>query len=147
MRSFPIVASICLYATGCGPTTPAEQHNDTQPAAITANTSIEQDVANIQAGVVRTSDAQRLDELERRIGRLETTPDKLDLELLSSRVQALEAKVGVDGLAAAVPVVVPAAASSPTPGAAKSPTPGAVRKPAPRPQSSPTNTAGGSADR
>lgn len=137
MRSFPIVAPICLLASACGPATPTAQ-NGAQPAAASAeaaaNAAIEQDVANIQTNVVRTSETQRLDELERRVGELENKPEKLDLELLSSRVQALEVKAGADGLAATTPSV---------PGPSPTPTP--TRKPAPRPR--PSSSSAASADR
>jgi len=144
MRSFPIAASLCLFLTACGPAAPPEQRNAAEPAEVPANTRIEQDVANIQASVVRTSDAQRLDELERRISRLETTPEKLDLELLGSRVQALEVKAGVDSLA--TPVAVPGATpSSAQPSSAQlsptksSPTKASpAKRPTPRPRPSPT---------
>lgn len=153
MRPFPIVALLCLLAGACGqPAVPAKQPGG-QPTDARENAAIEQDVANIQAGVVRDTNAQRLDELERRIARIETNPDKLDLELLASRVQALEVKAGMDSLAATTPGVpgaTPASRATPTPAAtspSRSPSGSKPKaaprstpaKPAPRPQASPSN--------
>jgi hypothetical protein len=44
-------------------------------------------------GTVRIAAAnKRIDELEKKVGELEATPDKLDLDLLNQRVTALEVK-------------------------------------------------------
>jgi len=139
MRSFPIVAAICLLSGACNqPATPAAQSR-TSSAEARENAAVEQDVANIQAGVLRDTNVQRLNELERRIAQLESTPDKLDLELLTSRVQALEVKAGVDSLAATTPGVPDATLKSQPKPSAK-PTP-STSKPVPRPQPSPSDSA------
>jgi len=39
---------------------------------------------------------KRIDELERQVGALQATPEKLDLDLLTRRVETLEAKAGGD---------------------------------------------------
>jgi hypothetical protein len=139
---------LCLLAGACNqPAAPAKQPGG-QPTDAREHAVLAQDVANIQAGVVRDTNAQRLDELERRIARIETNPDKLDLDLLASRVQALEVKAGVDSLAATTPGVTPSPKGTPTPSSQSSsrpkpkpvprPTP---TKPVPRPQPSPPSSA------
>lgn len=144
MRLFPM-ATLCLLAGACNqPAGPAKQPG-AQPTQARERAALEQDVANIQAGVLRDTNAQRLDELERRVARIEANPDKLDLELLASRVQALEVKAGVDSLAATTPGVpgpTPASKATPTSSAGSRPKPAskpAPTKPAPRPQPSPSN--------
>jgi len=133
MRSLPTVAMLCLLAGACNqPAAPAKQPRG-QPTNAREHAALAQDVANIQAGVVRDTNAQRLDELERRIARIETNPDKLDLELLASRVQALEVKAGVDSLAATTPGV-----PSATPSPKGTPTPSSRLKPKPVPRPTPT---------
>lgn len=156
MRSFSIVALLCLLAGACDQAAAPAKQSDGQPAEAREHAALEQDVTNIQAGVVRDTNAQRLDELERRIARIETNPDKLDLELLASRVQALEVKAGMDSLAATTPGVPGA---TPTPRAtpstprdpSRSPSGSKPRvaprttptKPAPSPRSSPSEGATG----
>ncbi|WP_375271315.1 hypothetical protein [Sphingomonas sp.] len=154
MRSFPIVALLCLLAGACDQPAVSTKQPGGQPADAREQAALERDVTNIQAGVVRDTNAQRLDELERRIARIETNPDKLDLELLASRVQALEVKAGMDSLAATTPGVpgaTPAPRATPSPPqsparASSGPKPKVApratpTKPAPRPQSSPSNGA------
>jgi hypothetical protein len=51
-----------------------------------------QDLKRLDAGVRITAANKRIDELERKVGELEHTPEKLDLDLLTSRVTALEVK-------------------------------------------------------
>lgn len=155
-----IVATLVLSASGCGPAAPTDPRTAAPTATKAAgDAAIERDVASIRADVTRTSETQRLNELERRIGRLEATPDKLDLELLATRVQALEGRAGIDGLGTpvALPGTPPAPARTPSP--AKAPTsarkpptakpspaavPSPVRKPTPRLRPSPTTGATGS---
>lgn len=52
------------------------------------------DVDRIDTGVRLAAANTRIDELERKVGILEATPDKLNLELLTQRVAQLELKAG-----------------------------------------------------
>jgi len=51
-----------------------------------------QDLDRLEAGVRIAAANKRIDELERQVGALQATPEKLDLDLLSRRVEALEVK-------------------------------------------------------
>lgn len=51
-----------------------------------------QDLDKFEAGVRIAAANKRIDELERKIGELEATPEKLNLDLLTQRVTALEVK-------------------------------------------------------
>ncbi|MES3085126.1 hypothetical protein [Sphingomonas faeni] len=55
-----------------------------------AQDAIAQDLARLDAGVRIAAANKRIDELERQVGELQSTPEKLDLELLTNRVTALE---------------------------------------------------------
>jgi uncharacterized coiled-coil protein SlyX len=64
-------------------------------AAATKNSSrdaIAREVDNMEAEVRIAAATKRIEELERQVGELQSTPEKLDLELLTSRVTALEAR-------------------------------------------------------
>lgn len=50
------------------------------------------DLDRIEAGIRITAANKRIDELERKVGALEATPEKIDLDLLTQRVTALEVK-------------------------------------------------------
>lgn len=74
-----------LLATGCDPVPSRKPPNEKS-----ASDPIVRDVARAEAEV-RIMDAdKRIDELEREVGELKSTPEKLDLELLTARVTALE---------------------------------------------------------
>lgn len=51
-----------------------------------------QDLDKFEARVRIAAINKRIDELERKVGKLEATPEKLDLDLLSQRVTTLEVK-------------------------------------------------------
>ena len=69
----------------------------TNPAAAkAAEDPIKADVDRMEAGIRIAAANKRIDELEQQVGALQATPEKLDLELLTNRVEALEAKVGGD---------------------------------------------------
>lgn len=51
-----------------------------------------QDLDRLEAGVRIAAANKRIDELERQVGALQATPEKLDLDLLTRRVEALEVK-------------------------------------------------------
>lgn len=53
---------------------------------------VAQDIDKIESGVRIAAANKRIDELERKVGELETTPEKLNLDLLTQRVTALEVK-------------------------------------------------------
>lgn len=52
--------------------------------------SVAQNLARLDGGVRIAAANKRIDELERQVGELQSTPEKLDLELLTNRVTALE---------------------------------------------------------
>jgi hypothetical protein len=85
----------------------------TAPAATKrgpAENAISQDIHQIDSAVRLAAANKRIDELERKVGALEATPDKLDLELLTQRVTALEVKTSV--AEALLPNTVPAAGAA-----------------------------------
>ena len=57
-----------------------------------AGDPIMQDVKEAEYEVRLTAANKRIEELERKVGALEATPEALDLDLLTQRVQALEVK-------------------------------------------------------
>lgn len=64
-----------------------------KPADVKATSdqdAVAQDLARLDAGVRIAAADKRIDELERQVGELQSTPEKLDLELLTNRVTALE---------------------------------------------------------
>jgi hypothetical protein len=79
--AFLILASACNQRAG----SPAAKKGSEQE-------SVAQDLDKFEAGVRIAAANKRIDELERKIGELETTPDKLNLDLLTRRVTALEVK-------------------------------------------------------
>jgi hypothetical protein len=70
------------------------QQHDAPPTAkrAAAKSQIAQDISQIDIEVRLGVANKRIDELERKVGLLEDTPDKLDLELLTQRVTELELK-------------------------------------------------------
>jgi len=54
------------------------------------------DVDRMEADIRIAAANKRIDELERQVGALQATPEKLDLDLLTRRVETLEAKAGGD---------------------------------------------------
>jgi hypothetical protein len=54
------------------------------------------DLEQMEAGIRIAAANKRIDELERQVGALQATPEKLDLSLLTARVATLEAKAGDD---------------------------------------------------
>jgi hypothetical protein len=57
-----------------------------------ADDPVTQDIKEIEYGVRLAAANKRIDELERRVGALEDTPEKLNLDLLTQRVIALEVR-------------------------------------------------------
>lgn len=53
---------------------------------------IARDMSEFEDGVRIAAANKRIDELERKVGTLESTPEKLDLDVLSRRVAALESE-------------------------------------------------------
>lgn len=83
-----LMASACLLSMqACDrATTPAA------PQATSSSEPLAQDLSGIEA-MVRLAEAnKRIDDLERQVGKLESTPEKLDLDLLTQRVVLLEAR-------------------------------------------------------
>lgn len=62
-----------------------------------------QDLERLEARVRIAAANKRIDELERKVGELEDTPEKLELDLLTNRVTALEVKAGGPLLASETP--------------------------------------------
>ncbi len=87
-----IMSLACLIlVAGC------DQAPTPTPAATkVAEDPITADVDRMEAGIRIAAANKRIDELERQVGALQATPEKLDLELLTNRVEALEAKAGGD---------------------------------------------------
>lgn len=81
----PLTALILASACGQPPKTPAAEKVSDQAA-------VAQGIDNFESGVRLAAANKRIDELERKVGELETTPAKLDLDLLTQRVTALEVK-------------------------------------------------------
>lgn len=83
-----------LLETGCDPgpsRKPAIEKREADP--------IVRDVGQLETDVRIVEVEKRIDELEREVGELKLTPEKLNLELLTARVAALEvgrANVAVD---------------------------------------------------
>lgn len=74
---------------------------DRSPSPIPATAKAVQDpiaadVEHMTAEIRIASANKRIDELERQVGALQATPIKLDLDLLTSRLEALEAKQNGD---------------------------------------------------
>lgn len=89
-RSVTSLACLILVA-GCDqPLTPKPAATKVTRDPITA------DVNRLEAGIRIAAANKRIDELERQVGALQATPEKLDLELLTNRVEALEARAGGD---------------------------------------------------
>ena len=80
--SLPFVCLIVL--AGCDP---APTANTKSPA----QKSIEADVGQVEEDVRLAAANKRIDELERQVAELQSTPEKLDLQMLSKRVDLLEA--------------------------------------------------------
>lgn len=74
--------------------------------------AVAEDLARLDAGVRIAAANKRIDELERQVGELQSTPEKLDLELLTNRVTALEVQASSAASQASVapPKDAPAAA-------------------------------------
>ncbi len=89
-----------LLQTGCDPA-PGRK------AAIekSASDPIVRDVGKLETDTRITADEKRIEELEREVGELKSTPEKLNLELLTARVAALE--VGRASIAADPTDLVP----------------------------------------
>jgi TolA-binding protein len=80
--SLPFVCLIVL--AGCDP---APTANTKSPA----QKSIEADIGQVEEDVRLAAANKRIDELERQVAELQATPEKLDLQMLSKRVDLLEA--------------------------------------------------------
>jgi hypothetical protein len=75
-----------LFASGC------DQALNREPASDKPlSNPIVGDVAHLEADVRLTAANKRIDELERKVETLQSTPEKLDLDLITARVAALEA--------------------------------------------------------
>lgn len=84
------------------------------------------DVDRMETGIRIAAANKRIDELERKVGALEATPEKIDLDLLSQRVTALEVKAFSDQATELQAAPDPKTSSSDTPrsgtGARRAPT-------------------------
>ncbi len=65
-------------------------------AAKAVQDPLKADLEQMEAGIRIAAANKRIDELERKVGALQATPEKLDLSLLTDRVATLEAKAGGD---------------------------------------------------
>ncbi|MES3057694.1 hypothetical protein O6V14_18835 [Sphingomonas faeni] len=64
--------------------------------------AVAEDLTRLDAGVRIAAANKRIDELERQVGELQSTPEKLDLELLTNRVTALEVQASAAASQASV---------------------------------------------
>ncbi|MDQ0836967.1 hypothetical protein [Sphingomonas faeni] len=87
-----VVCSIIVQACDRIPTTPTATKAAEQDPIV-------QDLDRLEAGVRIAAANKRIDDLEHKVGELESTPEKLDLDLLTSRVTALEVKANGAALA------------------------------------------------
>lgn len=81
----PVTVLVLVSACDNLPKSSAEKRSSNRDVVL-------QDLDKFEARVRIAAANKRIDELERKIGRLEMTPEKLDLDLLSRRVTALEVK-------------------------------------------------------
>jgi len=100
----PSLLPLCmlLVLAGCG-----QSRTPSSVNSASADDPVSQDIKQLEYGVRLAAANKRIDELERKIGALEATPEKLKLDLLTQRVLALEVK-SFDR--------VPSAVEMPTPG-------------------------------
>ena len=63
-----------------------------KPKSASVGDPVAQDIKQIEYGVRLSAANKRIEELERKVGALENTPEKLDLDLLTQRVTAIEIK-------------------------------------------------------
>jgi predicted small lipoprotein YifL len=83
----PLALACLLSLMGCN-RDPAVQSTKTA----SADHPVTQDIKQIEYGVQLAAANKRIDELERKVGALENTPERLDLDLLTQRVTVLEVK-------------------------------------------------------
>lgn len=92
---------MCLSALAA-----CDQHRDPPSAkSQSAENPIVQETREFESGVRLAAANKRIDELELKVRTLEATPEKLDLDLLTQRVTALE--VRASGAPAAVSEIAP----------------------------------------
>jgi hypothetical protein len=86
------IKPIYLVTLALGLTLGACNRERTPAAAKTASAEdpVVQDIKQIEYGIRLAAANKRIDELERRIGALENTPEKIDLALLTQRMTELE---------------------------------------------------------
>jgi uncharacterized coiled-coil protein SlyX len=83
-----ILSLACLILmAGCD-----QPSSSTVAKAKSAQDPIAADVDRMEADIRIAAANKRIDELERQVGALQATPEKLDLDLLTRRVETLEAK-------------------------------------------------------
>lgn len=87
----PFTVFLLVSACDQAPKTPVAGKVSDQDA-------VAQNIDKFESGVRIAAANKRIDELERKVGELEATPEKLNLDLLTQRVTALEAKAN-DSLA------------------------------------------------
>lgn len=97
---------LSLLLASCGQPSTATQEVPSNPAANDV-AAMKNDIAAVEDRVTRDTLTRRVEDLEKRVGALEVTPEKIDLDLLTQRVQALEAKSSVSDLADAAPKALP----------------------------------------
>ena len=82
---FPFIVLVTVTACNSGQKPPsAKQASDQDP--------IVQDLDKFEASVRIAAANKRINELERKVGELEATPEKLNLDLLNQRVTLLEVR-------------------------------------------------------
>lgn len=93
-----IATATAALLASCGEPNGATQDVPANPAANEV-AAMKNDIAAVEDRVTRETLTRRVDDLEKRVGALEVTPEKIDLDLLTQRVQALEAKSSISDLA------------------------------------------------
>jgi hypothetical protein len=101
-----LLALIAAPLTGCD--RPGGQAAPDAAPSNPGDAALAQDVAGIGTDVRLAQATKRIDELEREVAHLKSTPATLNLDLLDQRVQAIEARLAITP--AASPATSPATA-------------------------------------
>jgi hypothetical protein len=102
MRNLPIALLSVIYLLSLGA---CERPAPSVAKSAAAEYLVVQDINQIETRARLAAANNRIDEVEPKVGEMEATPEKLDLDLLSQRVTALEGKTSGD--TALVPEISP----------------------------------------
>lgn len=113
----PLPSFLLLLLAAC-----SDGRSRSSPTPTTESNSIDAQVAGDMTAVRLKIAEERIVALERKIGELEANPQKLDLQLLTQRLEQVEARVYARGEVPAAPDPAPSR-DRPTPQASPSPVP------------------------